>query len=128
MFRAAQARRTPRAAPLRWAALGLALATLLGACSGNFQPGDLFSSSGGGPTQGPSGIGTGRVRVGLILPLSAPGNAGVAAASMRNAAELALAEFNTPDLQLLVKDDGGSAPGARQAAQQALDLGVEIIL
>src|SRR5262249_22143380 len=37
-------------------------------------------------------------------------------------------EFNTPDLQLLVKDDGGSAPGARQAAQQALDEGVEIIL
>jgi len=47
---------------------------------------------------------------------------------MRNAAELALAEFNTPDLQLLVKDDGGSAPGARQAAQQALEEGAEIIL
>ena len=29
---------------------------------------------------------------------------------MRNAAEMALAEFNSPDIQLLVKDDGGSAP------------------
>jgi branched-chain amino acid transport system substrate-binding protein len=47
---------------------------------------------------------------------------------MRNAAEMALAEFNNPDLQLLVKDDGGSAPGAQQAAQQALDEGAEIIL
>ncbi len=47
---------------------------------------------------------------------------------MRNAAELALAEFNSPDIQLLVKDDGGSAPGAQQAAQQALDEGAEIIL
>src|SRR6516162_3832119 len=52
----------------------------------------------------------------------------VAAQSMRNAAEMALAEFNNPDLQLLVKDDGGSAPGAQQAAQQALDEGAEIIL
>ena len=52
----------------------------------------------------------------------------VAAQSMRNAAEMALAEFNNPDIQLLVKDDGGSAPGAQQAAQQALDEGAEIIL
>src|SRR5215831_16527969 len=49
-------------------------------------------------------------------------------AIMRNAAEMALAEFNNPDLQLLVKDDGGSAPGAQQATQQALDEGAEIIL
>jgi len=47
---------------------------------------------------------------------------------MRNAAEMALAEFNNPDIQLLVKDDGGSAPGAQQAAQQALDEGAEIVL
>ena len=47
---------------------------------------------------------------------------------MRNAAEMALAEFNAPDLQLLVKDDAGTAPGAQQAAQQALDEGAEIIL
>ena len=52
----------------------------------------------------------------------------VAAHSMRNAAEMALAEFNNPDLQLLVKDDGGSAPGAQQAAQQVLDEGAELIL
>ena len=56
-------------------------------------------------------IGTGKVKVGLILPLSATGNAAVAAQSMRNAAEMALAEFNNPDLQLLVKDDGGTAAG-----------------
>jgi ABC-type branched-subunit amino acid transport system substrate-binding protein len=47
---------------------------------------------------------------------------------MRNAAEMALAEFKSTELQLLVKDDGGSAPGAQQAAQQALDEGAEIIL
>jgi ABC-type branched-subunit amino acid transport system substrate-binding protein len=47
---------------------------------------------------------------------------------MRNAAEMALAEFNVADLQLLLKDDGGNAPGAQQMAQQALDEGAEILL
>jgi ABC-type branched-subunit amino acid transport system substrate-binding protein len=81
-----------------------------------------------GPAQPAGAIGTGQVKVGLILPLSAAGNAGLAALSMKNAAEMALAEFNNPDIQLLVKDDGGSAGGAQQAAQQALDEGAEIII
>ncbi len=73
-------------------------------------------------------IGTGQVKAGLILPLSAPGNAGVAGQAMRNAAEMAIAEFNSPNLQLLVKDDGGTAEAARIGAQQSLDEGAEIIL
>ena len=40
--------------------------------------------------------GNGQVRVALILPLLAQGNAGVAAQSMKNAAEMALAEFKQP--------------------------------
>jgi branched-chain amino acid transport system substrate-binding protein len=101
---------------------------LLAGCSG-FSVGDLLpSSTPSAPTQPASNVGTGAVKVGLILPLSGSGNAAVAAKSMRNAAELALAEFNNADIQLLVKDDGGSASGAQQAAQQALDEGAEIIL
>jgi ABC-type branched-subunit amino acid transport system substrate-binding protein len=73
-------------------------------------------------------VGTGQVKVGLVLPLSAAGNAGVAAQSMKNAAEMALAEFQNPSVQLLIKDDNGSAQGAQQGAQQALDEGSEIIL
>jgi ABC-type branched-subunit amino acid transport system substrate-binding protein len=73
-------------------------------------------------------IGTGQVKAGLILPLSGPGNAGIAGQAMRNAAEMAIAEFNSPNLQLLVKDDGGTAEAARLGAQQALDDGAEIIL
>ena len=64
----------------------------------------------------------------LILPLSAGGNAGTVALSMKNAAEMALAEFNSPNIQLLVKDDGGTSGGAQQAAQQALAEGAEIII
>lgn len=68
------------------------------------------------------------VRVALILPLSASGNAGTAAQSMRNAAELALAEFGNPNIQLIVKDDGGNAHGAQMSAEQALSEGAEIVL
>jgi ABC-type branched-subunit amino acid transport system substrate-binding protein len=73
-------------------------------------------------------IGTGGVRVALILPLSAQGNAGVAAQSMKNAAEMALAEFKNPNIQLLVKDDGGTPQGAQAGATQALAEGAEIII
>jgi len=60
--------------------------------------------------------------------LSASGNAGIAAQSMKNAAEMALAEFQNPNIQLLIKDDAGSPQGAQQGAQQACDEGAEIIL
>jgi branched-chain amino acid transport system substrate-binding protein len=116
------------------AALLVVTATLLAACSGaGFSPGDIGSAQappapGTDGAQTASAIGTGQVKVGLILPLSASGNAGLAAQSMRNSAEMALAEFNNPNIQLLVKDDGGSAQGAQQATQQALDEGAELII
>jgi ABC-type branched-subunit amino acid transport system substrate-binding protein len=72
--------------------------------------------------------GNGQVRVALILPLSAQGNAGVAAQSMKNAAEMALAEFKQPNVQLLVKDDAGNPQTAQAAAQQAVAEGAEIIV
>src|SRR6202171_6510122 len=127
----------PSGAPRR-TALGLFLgAPLLGACAGVQQSLGQFSNpfSSSQPDAGPAGpqqqplvAGTGQVKVGLILPLSASGNAGVAAQSMKNAAEMALAEFQNPNIQLLIKDDGGSPQGAGQGTQQALGEGAEIIL
>ena len=106
-----------------------ALLALLTACSGTSE---LFSTAVRPPRRraaaAAAAIGTGAVRVGLILPLSAGGNAGTVAQSMKNAAEMALAEFNSPNVQLLVKDDGGTSGGAQQAAQQALAEGAEIII
>ena len=64
----------------------------------------------------------------LILPLSGAGNAGIAALSMKNAAEMALDEFKNPNIQLLVKDDAGAPQTAQAGAQQALDEGAEMIL
>src|SRR6202165_3771162 len=119
----------------RRTALGLILgAPLLGACAGVQQSlssfSNPFSSQPGpaGPAQQPLVAGTGQVKVGLILPLSAAGNAGVAAQSMKNAAEMALAEFQNPNIQLLIKDDGGNPQGAGQGTQQALEQSAEIIL
>src|SRR3954470_18579788 len=121
-------------ATTRRTAVGLILgAPLLGACSGVQQSLSSFTSPFGssetpGPQQQPLAVGSGQVKVGLILPLSAPGNAGVAAQSMKNAAEMALAEFQNPNIQLLIKDDAGNPQGAQQGTQQALDKGAEIIL
>jgi len=81
-----------------------------------------------GAPQQPGQIGAGQIRIALILPLSAPGNAGIAALSMKNAAEMALAEFKEPNVQLLVKDDAGTPQGAQAAAQQAIDEGAEMII
>jgi ABC-type branched-subunit amino acid transport system substrate-binding protein len=115
--------------------VGLILgAPLLSACADVQQSlssfSNPFSSQAGpaGPPQQPLAVGNGQVKVGLILPLSAAGNAGVAAQSMKNAAEMALAEFQNPNIQLLIKDDGGNPQGAGQGTQQALDEGAEIIL
>jgi ABC-type branched-subunit amino acid transport system substrate-binding protein len=124
-------------AATRRAALGLILgAPLLSACAGVQQSLSQFSSPfSSEPTPTPAGTpqqpmvaGNGQVKVGLILPLSATGNAGVAAQSMKNAAEMALAEFQNPNIQLLIKDDAGSPQGATQGAQQAVNEGAEIIL
>src|SRR3984885_14531397 len=109
------------------AAVAVGVAALLAACSSNSS---YFSSF---PTTPPNAqpaatLGTGQVKAALILPLSAPGNAGIPGQAMRNAADMALAEFNAPNVQLLVKDDAGSPDGARQAAQQALAEGAEIII
>ena len=105
---------------------------MLAGCSGSSS---YFSSTPLAQAQPPAmppvpetTLGTGQVKVALILPLSAAGNAGIAGQAMRNAADMALAEFKAPNIQLLVKDDGGSGDGARLAAQQALDEGAEIIL
>jgi branched-chain amino acid transport system substrate-binding protein len=112
--------------------------TLLGGCSGNSSFLNSLPSLSSSPppqqgapaAQAASGatIGAGEVKAGLILPLSAGGNAGLAGQAMRNAAEMALSEFNSPNIQLLVMDDAGNADTARQVAQQALDGGAEIIL
>ena len=104
----------------------------LTACTSN--PNGLFGESTPttpSPTPTPPAgteVGTGQVKVALILPLTAAGNAGLAAQSLKNAAEMAIAERDGQNIRLTIKDDGGTSQSAQQAAQQAIDEGAEIIL
>lgn len=121
------------AGPVRGAAAVAGLALALGACSDINSTFPQFSQSGGGATpqtgQPVTGatIGTGPVNVALILPLSSA-NGSVPAQSLRNAAEMAIAEFNSQELTILVKDDQGTPEGAQAAAQEALSQGAQAIM
>jgi len=107
----------------------LGLAAILAACSTPLSgSGPPIAQQPGEAAAANAAVGEGQVRVALILPLSGQGNASVAGQSMKNAAEMALAEFKSPNIQLLVKDDGGTVQGAQAGAQQAISEGAEIII
>ncbi len=73
-------------------------------------------------------LGTGPVKVALILPLTQGSGQSAVGISMRNAAELALSEVGGSDITLLVKDDRSTPDGARDATQAALGEGAELVL
>jgi hypothetical protein len=89
-------------------------------------PGADFSAVAASAAGPPAQVGAGRVKVARSSAVGA-GELATTAQSMRNAAEMA-SPIQQSDIQLLVKDDGGSGPGAQQAAEQALAEGAEIIL
>jgi branched-chain amino acid transport system substrate-binding protein len=125
----------------------VALAAVLSACSGNTgaltgaqsgaagtATGSLSDRSaepaigrGGAAAEAPARRAA-AIKVGLLLPLSGAGQAGLIADTMRKAAELALIEQNAPHVQLIVRDDKGSPEGASAAAREVTSQGVEIIL
>src|SRR6516165_2165640 len=110
---------------------GLAL-TLAGCNSAIEMPGVAGGGAvpplaAGGPTVGES-LGSGPVRVGMILPLTQNGAPSPVGASMRNAAQLAIDEFAAPYITLMIQDDRSTPEGAAQAAQAELGAGAEILL
>lgn len=64
--------------------------------------------------------------VALLLPLS--GRNAALGQSMLQAAQMALFEINNPALNLVPRDTKGTAQGAKDAAQSALDDGAKLIL
>ena len=103
-------------------ALAGVVTCLLASCSGAGLPG--FEQTPTVPAVGNPG----GVKIALILPLSAGGQTAIAANSLKNAGELAIAEANSPNVQLLVKDDKGTSDGATAAAQEAINEGAELIV
>ncbi|GEP10122.1 Penicillin-binding protein activator LpoA [Methylobacterium gnaphalii] len=124
----------PRIGRAHGAAVGL-VAWMLAACVGGpdaprTRPEALAPQAEGLASQSAMAaagqIGSGSVKVALIVPLTGQG-ASVGAA-LRNAAELAFEDFQKPDLSIIVKDDRGTPDGAREAAQVALADGAELVL
>lgn len=68
------------------------------------------------------------MKVAILVPLSSQGHPGLIAKSLKQAAELALFERNSPHLQLMVKDDLGTPEGAKAAAEDVLKRGATLIL
>ena len=115
----------------RFFPIGLVLAgfaIFLTACgTGNFNRGGL-GNIGTGQSEQFDAIGSGSIKIGLLLPLSANGNAGRTAKALKEAAELALFTFNNPDIILIPKDTQGTAAGAQAAATELVNDGVELII
>jgi branched-chain amino acid transport system substrate-binding protein len=82
---------------------------------------------GGGPVPGITGS-AGTVKVALLLPITASGSTPAVAKALKQAAELALFDFDNPNVSLIPKDTKGTADGARLAAESALQDGAELII
>jgi branched-chain amino acid transport system substrate-binding protein len=67
------------------------------------------------------------VKVAFLLPLSA-GNSQAVAKALKQAGELALFDFDNPNVELVPKDTRGTPEGAKQAAREAVKEGAELII
>jgi ABC-type branched-subunit amino acid transport system substrate-binding protein len=68
------------------------------------------------------------VKVALVLSISAAGELGKSARSIRQGFEMALAEWQEPAVELLVEDDGGIPDNAERAVRHVLDEGAKLII
>jgi ABC-type branched-subunit amino acid transport system substrate-binding protein len=98
-----------------------ALAAGCGTSGGSAGPPVLPPLSGGGSNGG-------AVKVALLLPITGAGNTPSVAKALKQAAELALFDFNNPSVTLVPKDTHGTPAGARAAAESAISEGVELII
>ncbi len=81
-------------------------------------------------TPNPKGevFGQGTVRVSLLVPKTAPGNAASIANEIRNGALLALQDFGQNSIQLVIKDTAGQAASAQAVASEAISEGSSAII
>lgn len=101
----------------------------VGSCTLGGSGGSSGNPSLSGDAATPQGAPAGQtVKVALLLPLTGNVNAQQVAKAMKQAGELALFDFDKPNVQLIPKDTHGNPDGARQAAQDAVKEGAELIL
>lgn len=80
------------------------------------------------PADAPPVIGQGSVKIAMVLPTSAGGQSSQLAQQLKNAADLALQDFPGSNIQIVVKDDGGTTEGGQAAASQAVGEGASLII
>ncbi|WP_319497127.1 penicillin-binding protein activator [uncultured Cohaesibacter sp.] len=73
-------------------------------------------------------LGSGSVRVALLAPISAQGIFGQSGQALRNAAAMALQDYSSADLQVIVKDVGQNTSEASQQASKALAEGAQLVI
>ncbi|HRK19569.1 MAG TPA: ABC transporter substrate-binding protein, partial [Hyphomicrobiaceae bacterium] len=107
----------------------LAIVTsLLAACAAGVGPASDQTAAIGQPQKPIADKREQGVRIALLLPLAGVDQTAAVAKAMKQAAEMALFELDNPAVQLVVKDDGGTAEGARAAAEEAIKDGAEVVL
>jgi ABC-type branched-subunit amino acid transport system substrate-binding protein len=113
--------------------IGAGLALTLAGCNSTAieSPGIGTAAPDARPAPGPAvgeTLGSGPIRVGMILPLTQNGTSSPVGVSMRNAAQMAMDEFAAPSLTLMIEDDHSTPDGAAQAAQAEIGAGAALIL
>ena len=73
-------------------------------------------------------VGSGPIRVAMLLPKSASGAAGLAGTELANAAKMAMQDFAGGRFQLVIKDTRGQPSEAASLAFQARDEGATLVL
>ena len=126
-----------RAASLSGSLSLLAAVAFLAGCNPMAGPGfPLGRDLGAPPPRAPAPaaaqaveqIGSGSVKLALVVPLTQASGPSLVGASMRNAAQLAYADAGANDVSILVKDDRSTPAGAAEATQAALNEGAELVI
>nr|WP_319391305.1 penicillin-binding protein activator [uncultured Cohaesibacter sp.] len=110
----------------------IGVTALLAACNPTTLSGPGFGTGTNQPLTiaEPTGevLGSGSVRVALLAPISAQGIFGQSGQALRNAAAMALQDYSSADLQVIVKDVGQNSSEASQQASKALAEGAQLVI
>ncbi|ESX99651.1 ABC transporter substrate-binding protein [Mesorhizobium sp. LNJC405B00] len=91
-------------------------------------PGAPAAGTAASPAQATRSLGTGSTKVTMLLPLSAPGNAGENGRKMLDATKLAMADLGSALLTVTVEDTQGDSAHASELAVKAITTGTKIVI
>jgi len=108
-------------------AVGLLICAFVAACSINGGAGLVAENEPIAEAPGEQAPDRPAIKVAMLLPLSG-GNAQNVAKALKQSGELALFDFDNPNVELISKDTHGTPEGAKSAAEEAVAQGVELVI